>query len=387
MNRKPLTIVLAGMIAADPYQGGATWAVLQYALGFRQLGHEVYFIEPVEADKLQPAGTTLFESINAAYFRQVVTEFGLDICSSLQLRGTKDTVGMPYRPLAEICERADVLVNISGMLTEQALCSSIPIRVYLDLDPAFNQLWHASAGIDMRFSGHTHFVSIGLALGRGDCAVPTCGFQWITTTQPVVLSKWPVAHSLERPELTTVANWRGYGSIEAGSVFYGQKAHSVRQFVGLPALTEQPFVLALAIDPAEERDVFALQSHGWALVDPKVVAGTPSSYRRFIQESRGELGFAKLGYVVSKCGWFSDRSACYLASGRPVIAQETGFSQYLPTGEGLLSFSTIEEVVAGIVELDADYERHAKAARAIAEKYFDSDRVLDTFLQSVGAWS
>ena len=266
------------------------------------------------------------------------------------------------------------------MLRDERLLGEIPVRVYLDLDPAFNQLWHAVQGIDMRFDGHTHFATVGLALGTPGCAVPTCGRDWIPTLPPVVLDRWPVAEALERDALTTVANWRGYGSIEHEGVLYGQKAHSLRRLVDLPRRTPQRLELALAIHEGEQPDLAALAEHGWRLVDPVEAAGTPERYRRFVQGSKAELGIAKSGYVASRCGWFSDRSACYLASGRPVIAQETGFSAHLPTGEGLFAFETAEDVLAAIDALRSGYERHRRAARALAEEHLDSDAVLTRLL-------
>jgi hypothetical protein len=273
------------------------------------------------------------------------------------------------------------------MLTDPELIGPIPRRVYLDLDPGFVQLWHAVQGIDMRFAGHTHFVTIGLAIGHADCSVPTCGLPWITTPQPIVLEHWPVAGAVTRDAFTTIGNWRGYGSVEHGGVSYGQKAHSLRPLIELPLLTPQRFELALGIHSDETNDLAALAANGWILLDPAEVAGTPDRYRRFVQESKAEFGIAKSGYVASRCGWFSDRSLCYLASGRPVLAQDTGFGRWLPVGEGVLSFSTLDEAVAGADAIAADYPRHAGAARRIAEQFFDSDIVLSRLLDRIGAAS
>jgi hypothetical protein len=380
-----LKILLSGMIAAVPQQGGATWAVLQYLLGFKRLGHEVYFVQPLEEAELRPPDTLLAHSSHAAYFRQVMTDFGLEQNSALLLAGTQQTVGLPYAQLVQVAHRANVLVNISGMLDDKALTEPIPVRVYLDLDPAFNQLWHAAEGIDMGFANHSHFVTIGQGIGLPDCLVPTCGLSWITTPQPIVLAYWPVAEHITSNALTTVANWRGYGSIEHRGVFYGQKAHALRQFIDLPTLTKEQFMLALAIHPDEVKDLAALASNGWNLVNPLQVAHTPVSYQQFIQGSKAEFGIAKSGYVAARCGWFSDRSICYLASGRPVIAQETGFSRFLPSGEGLFAFTTSDDVLASIEALERDYPRHARAARSIAEEHFDSDKVLTRLLQRIGA--
>lgn len=385
MTSDRLTILVSGMLAGVPHQGGATWAVLQYLLGFRRLGHEVYFVEPVEAAALQLEGGALQDSASAAYFHMVTARFDLLERSSLLLTTSQETVGLSYETLLEAARRADLLINISGMLTDEALLAEVPVRVYLDLDPAFNQLWSAVEQIDMRFSGHTHFATVGLAIGQPECDVPTLGRQWIPTLQPVVLSHWPPAEHIVYDALTTVANWRGYGSIKHGSVFYGQKAHSLRPLMLLPTQAKERFMLALAIHEAEVSDLSALAANGWQLLDPQLVAASPSAYHAFVQGSKAEFGIAKSGYVVARCGWFSDRSACYLASGRPVIAQETGFSHYLPTGAGLFAFETIADVLNALDALRSDYRHHANAAREIAENHFDSDRVLARLLQRLGA--
>jgi hypothetical protein len=378
-----LTILLSGMIAAHPGHGGATWAVLQYLLGLRRLGHEVVFVESIPNTSLDPKEVPLDRTRNADYFRRVMRDFGFHSTSAILVTGTRQTVGMSYDQIRRVAHSTDVLINISGMLTDEELTGNIPCRIYLDLDPAFNQLWHTLHGCEMRFRGHTHFVTIGLAIGRSDCSVPTCGLPWITTRQPVVLSSWPVAQQITRDAMTTVGHWRSYGSIEHGGMFYGQKAHSLRQFLSLPTLTTERFMLALAIHLDERNDLAALAANGWHLLDPAQVARTPADYQRFIQGSRAEFGVAKSGYVTSRCGWFSDRSLCYLASGRPVLAQETGFSRFIPVGEGLFAFESTEDILAAIEKMRANYPRHAHAARAIAEGLFDSDKVLSRLIDRV----
>jgi len=371
------------MIAADPGQGGAAWAVLQYVLGLRRLGHDVYLIEPLNPSAIRPAGTDLSLSENAAYFLQVAEDFGLDEKCSLVLEGTGQTVGLPYPEVRKIAGTADVLLNISGMLAIPELIQHIPVRVYLDLDPAFNQLWHATQGIDMLFSAHNRFVTVGSALGQPACPVPTCGLHWIPTFQPVVLEHWPRGNGVHHDGLTTVANWRGYGSIQHDGVFYGQKAHSLREFIDLPTKTDERFMLALAIHADERKDLDALHRNGWKLLNPAEMAATPSQYRDFVGGSKAELGIAKSGYVASRCGWFSDRSVCYLASGRPVIAQETGFSQFLPTGSGLFALRTADEILEAAAAIRGDYQSHSNAARSLAEEHFDSDKVLTRLLEKI----
>jgi hypothetical protein len=369
-----LRILLSGMIAAVPNHGGATWAVLQYLLGFRALGHEVIFVEQVRPGSLEPA--------NRDYMRSVAERFDIGECWALLEQDTQHTAGLSYQALRGLARDSDVLINISGILTDEELMAAARTKVYLDLDPAFNQLWHAQ-GIDMHFDGHDRFVTVGQAIGTPYCTVPTSGIDWIPTVPPVVLEHWPAVPGGER--FTTIGNWRGYGSVEHEGIKYGQKAHSMRDYMSLAARTDAPFLLALDIHPDETPDIEALDRNGWQIVDPATVAGDPDSYREFIAGSQAELGIAKSGYVLSRCGWFSDRSACYLASGKPVVAQDTAFGRFLPTGTGLLSFASEDDALAGVEAVRSDYSSHARAAREIAAEHLDSRKVLARFLERVGA--
>jgi hypothetical protein len=368
-----LRILFSGMVAGDPEQGGASWSVLQYLLGFRALGHKVRLVEPV--DRLDPHVVS--------YFKRLVSDFGLEGEATLLGRGHQETVGARYEELTAWAGEADVLFNVSGMLRDEELVGPPPLRVFLDLDPAFNQLWH-DEGIEMGFDLHNRFATVGLGLGEPECLVPTCGREWIRTLPPVFLPRWE-RDTAPGSAFTTVGNWRGYGSVELEERRYGQKAHSLRKLLALPQLTSERLEPALAIHPEETEDLAALREHGWELADPAAVAGTPARYADFVRGSKGEIGIAKEGYVESRCGWFSDRSACYLACGRPVVAQETGFSRHLPTGEGLLAFATAEEAAAAIAAVSVDYERHADAARTLAEDLLDSRIVLMRLLERVAS--
>jgi hypothetical protein len=367
-------VIVSGMIAATPWQGGATWAVLQYLLGLRRLGCDVRFIEPIEDRERIPA-----ESVR--YLRETMERFGLDGRWALVSRSGAEPIGLSRSDLRELACGTDVLLSVSGMLADPDVLDAVPVRAYLDLDPAFNQLWHAVEGVDMRFDAHTHFVSVADAIGNPECPIPDCGREWLPTLPPVVLDEWPVASGREDRALTTVGHWRSYGSIHHGGVHYGQKVHSLRPLLDLPRRTRARFELALAIHPDEVDDLAALEEQGWAILDPARVVATPDDYRRFVQGSWAEFGLAKLGYAVSDSGWFSDRSACYLASGRPVIAQDTGFERRLPPGAGLFAFTTADQVVAAIEELERDYELHRGVARELAVEHLDSDRVLGSLLE------
>ncbi len=200
----------------------------------------------------------------------------------------------------------------------------------------------------------------------------------------MVLSHWPLAETITWDGLTTIANWRGYGSVEHEGVHYGQKAHSLRKFFDLPSRTQEKFFPAICIHPGEVADIAELDRFGWQRLDPAQVAGTPRAYQEFIQGSKAEFGIAKSGYVLSRCGWFSDRSLCYLASGRPVIAQDTGLQPYVPFGAGLFAFQSADDVLAAIDTINSDYQKHQRAARDLAEEYFDSKKVLMLLLSRLG---
>jgi len=365
-------IIVSGMVAGEPGQGGAAWAVLQYVLGLRQLGHEVALVEPVE--KIEPA--------SLAYLEAVAAGFGLNEVALLGADG--ESAPLPRARLIELARDADLLLNVSGMLTDPELLEPIPVRAYLDLDPFFNQQWHLQ-GAEMRFAGHTHFVTIAGAIGEPGCEVPSLGLEWIATLPPVVLEHWPKLSEAPTLPFTSVGHWRSYGPIELDGRRYGLRAHSLRELIELPERTRGEFALALGIHPDERKDLEALERHGWRLLDPTEVAATPARYRDFVRASAAELGVAKEGYVLSRSGWFSDRSACYLASGRPVVAQDTGFGVALPSGEGLLAFGDLDEAAAAVESVLSRPAEHAAAARGIAEELLDSGRVLGHLLEALGA--
>jgi hypothetical protein len=382
----PRSLVIAGAFAQKPKIAGHTWVLLQYLLGFRRLGWKTFFVDYLEPSLcVDEAGRScaMEGSVNLRYVLDVVRSFGLDEDYVLIGSGGESLIGMPRSRLLERVGHSAFLLNIMGFLRDQEVLGRASRRIFLDIDPGFGQFWD-ELGLHRPFAGYDDYVTIGLNIGRPDCMIPTCGLQWIVTPQPVVLERWPRS-DVRGESFTTVASWRGaYGPVEAHGTSYGLRVHQFRRFVDLPGLTGQRFELAVDIHPSETRDLALLSDKGWSMVDPQIVAGDPLSYQSYIRRSQAEFSVAKDMYVRSRGGWISDRSLCYLASGKPVLTQETGLSRHYPTGEGLLTYSTLDEAVAGVEEIVRQPDKHARAARALAEEYFDSDKVLGQLLQKLG---
>jgi hypothetical protein len=379
------TIVLAGSVAQRPGNGGHTWVFLQYLLGFRELGWEVLFLDRLEPGmcvdaKGRPADVE--RSVNLAYLDRVLGEFDLRDRYSVFGAGGR-THGLRRERVIDEVGRAALLLNVNGFFEDDDVMSKAGLRVYLDIDPGFAHMWRA-LGLHDAFRDHDRYVTVGENVGQPDCSIPTGGIDWITGPQPVVLDEWPARAGPGRA-FTSIGSWRGpFGPIEFEGVTYGLRVHEFRKFADLPRRVAVPLEIALDIDEADAADVELLRSGGWAIRDPRAVASDPFRYRSYVQDSTAELMVAKNIYVQSGSGWFSDRSICYLASGRPVLAQDTGYGRNHRVGEGLLAFSTPDEAVDGIERITADYPRHCKAARELAEEEFASDRVLGRLLEKLG---
>jgi hypothetical protein len=378
-------IVLAGSLAQRPFIGGHTWVFLQYLLGLRRLGYDVLFIDRLEPgmcirESGEPA--PFRDSVNLLYLAEVMERFGLGDRWSVLYDGGRDVAGVPREEVIARTRDSAALINVMGYLEEEEILAAAPVRVFLDIDPGFGQIWKA-LGLHDLFRGHDRFLTVGGRIGAADCEVPTVGLEWIPIRPPVDLAEWPVQTD-RGSRFTSVASWRGaFEPLEYEGRTLGLRVHEFRRFFELPERSGSEFEVALDIDDAETRDLIPLGEHGWKLVDPGRVAADPWRYRTYIQESAAELMIAKNLYVETRSGWFSDRSACYLASGRPVLAQDTGLDG-LPAGEGLVTFSTLEEAVAGVEEIERDYERHSRAAREIAEEHFAAERVLPRMLKQLG---
>jgi hypothetical protein len=371
-------IAIAGSVAQKARNAGHTWQFLQYLLGFKRLGYEVLLL-----DSLAHTDDVSAEQQRIAYVRSVMREHGLADAWTIALPGGR-TAGMPRAQVVRFVRDADFLLNVMGFCADEELLGAASRRVFLDTDPGFAQMWHELGLADMLVDHDAH-VTIGERIGRPDCEIPTCGLDWVTTPQPVVLDAWPRACAPPRRPFTSVASWRGaYGPVDYAGKRYGLRVHEFRRFARLPELTGRAFELALAIHAAEAPDLALLRDTGWSLVDPSDVATTPAAYRDFIASSTAELMIAKGMYVQARSGWFSERSICYLASGRPVVAQDTGLRGLHPLGSGLLAFDTLDQAAACVESIARDYARHAADARALAEEVFDSDRVLGRLLVALG---
>ena len=380
-------IVVAGAIAQKPGQAGHAWQFLQYLLGLRRLGWDVLFVDCLPQWACRDAAGRPVDaggSVNLAWLRSVMEGHQLDDAWTAILDDGTHAGVRRSRALAHIRD-ADLLINVMGFLDDEELFAAARRRVFLDTDPGFGQMWRALGLADV-FAGHDDVVTIGERIGRPGCTIPTCDLPWIVTPQPVVLSAWPPAPPPRELTFTTVCRWRGaYGPVDYDGVRYGLRVHEFRRFAELPGASGARFELALDIDPAETDDLALLRGRGWGLIDPALAGGSPSAYQRYIERSGAEFMVAKGMYMKSACGWMSERSICYLATGRPVLAQDTGLRELYPVGEGLLLYSTLDEAVAGVEAIRTDYPRHAAAARAFAEAHFDSDLVLGRLLDRLAA--
>ena len=380
------SIVVSGALANKPANGGAAWTRLSWALGFKRLGYEVFFLEqiaPSTCVDFSGSTCTVERSVNLAYFEAVTTHFGLD--AALVVEGERRSFGAPWGALPDIAQAADMLVNISGHLTDAALKPRFRRRIFIDLDPGYTQFWHAAGLAEDRLRDHDFYFSVGENIGQPFCDVPSGSIAWRPIRQPVVLGEWPVVvPGPLPPRFTTIASWRGpLGRVTCQERTFGVKAHEFRKFMALPGLSELCFEIALEVDPADQSDLEALRGNGWHVVDPKCAVPDPAAFRSYVQQSGAEFSVAQGIYVETQSGWFSDRTVRYLASGKPAVVQDTGWSRNYPSGQGLLRFSTVDEAVHAAGSVASRYAEHSRAARAIAEEFFDSDKVLSELLETV----
>ncbi len=377
-----LRIIVLGYIVRGPL-GGMAWSDLHYLMGLVQLGHDVYFVEdsddyPSCYDPVR--GITDTDPTYGLQFATSIFErFGLGDRWAYYDAHTSRWLGPCANHILGICATADLLLNLAGVNPLRPWLMEIPVRALVDKDPVFTQIRHLSEDAARnRALQHTAFFSFGENIGLSRSTIPKDGLPWQATRHPIFLDAWSVMPGLEQGKFTTVMLWDSYPAREYNGRRYGMKSDSFGAYIDLPQKAGPIFDLAVG-SPMVPRAL--LCSKGWALRDPREPTRDPWTYQGYIQQSKAEFSVAKHGYVVSRSGWFSERSASYLASGRPVLIQETGFSDWLQTGAGVISFNTPEEALAGIEEINSRYEFHCQAARAIAQEYFDSRQVLLRLLE------
>jgi hypothetical protein len=344
-----------------------------YLLGLRALGHEVFYIEDTGECVYDPIQNTRATdpAYGTTYINDALAPYGLgDRWSFVNYDGTYH--GRTADDVREYAAGADLFINLSGgswfWRDEYA---RIPRKVFIDSDPAFTQLAIAKAEpwYVAFFQRFDRLFTFGANIGTPASPVPTGDFTWHKTWQPITLDDWRTACA-PRDRFTTVMTWQ----IESFADVGGNKDQEFVKFIDLPSRTAQPFELAI------NGPQTLLRAHGWDTVDAMRVSRTPNEYRTFIHQSKAEFGVAKHTYVANRTGWFSDRTECYLASGRPAVVQDTGWTAHLPVGEGLLPFSTMEEAVTAIARVNAGYDRHARGALEIARAHFDARVVLPKLL-------
>lgn len=369
------SIVVAGAIANKPGKAGAAWTRASWALGFASLGFDVHFVEQL-SDGVPDRCAAV------AWFDTCTRAFGLAGRSTLLAPDASRIVGLELAELAEVIAGSAALVNISGHL-RLAAADRARCRIYIDLDPGYTQIWLERGLLDGR--AHDHWFTVGTRVGHGGCTLPTGGIEWVPTLQPVDIERWPVVERRAPGSWTTIASWRGYGPIEVDAELLGPKAHEFRRIIDLPgACPDSTFELALDIHADDEPDRQALVESGWRLVDPSDVAGDPASFASYIRRSMGELSVAQAAYARTRSGWFSDRTARYLASGLPAVVQDTGL-RVLPTGGGLVTFTDRDSAARAIDAVRSSYDDHCRAARELAVTHLRPEVVLGAICERAGA--
>jgi len=388
-----LTVKKRGKIVVLHFAGqmplaGVACQALHYLLGIEQLGFESWYIEDGGANPYDPrANSVVMEcDYNVAYLRRIMEHYGFSGRWAYWDAVQNVCYGLSYNEIRSLYAEAAAVINLCGATRLREEHLACPVRIMIDTDPVYEQIKYAKADQASRtyIDAHTHFFTYGENLGAPDCPVPLCGVPWRPTRPPIVPRLWP--EPSDTPScFTTIATWENSGkNIEfEGSQYVWSKHVNFLRFLDLPRSRPRTG-FRLATLPPDERARNVIEARGWGLVDPRPISAEISRYRDFIGHSGGEFTVAKDIYVRPNSGWFSDRSACYLAAGRPVVTMRTGFSKFYPVGRGLLEYTNYEEALAAIDAVSADYARHSREARALAQEYFSSDRVISAMLAEIG---
>jgi hypothetical protein len=376
-----MRIILGAVISLPPVSAGCAWNRLQYVLGLRQLGHDVIFVEEVRPEWCVDAAghrCGYADSENRRGFMEIMRRFELVEHSCQIYNGGEATAGLSRDALAAFAGEADLLVDISGHVTSEFVLDAVARRAYLDQDPVYTQLWRSEYGKDLRLDHYDVFFTVGLNIGTPRSPIPDCGITWHPTLPPIVLDLWPV-RKRSGGCFTTIASLYGYSDLQFRGEWYRTKYEEFQRFVDLPRRTGESFEVLLKHFSDDDEGVRVLRDHGWRVMKSNVTADL-IAYRDYIGCSRAEIGITKGAYVKGRSGWFSDRTASYLASGRPALVQSTGIELWLPAGSGILSFDTLQSAADAVRDLNANYDTHSSAAREIAAAYFDARKVLPAML-------
>jgi len=386
-----LRLVVLGMMGRCPF-GGQTWLYLNWLSGLARLGHEVWYVEDDTVWPYHPERNCVTDDCSYAirHVARSLDRIGLAGQWAYRLADRSGSCwGLSEAALRELYGSCDAILNVVGATDLREEHMAAPLRIYVETDPVVAELRLAAGDEHTRwaFGMHDLLFTYGENYGAPDCGVPLNGLEakYRKTRQPVDLDLWPMAFDPASPCFTTIGNYRQQGSdVEyEGETYYWSKHREWERFADLPRHTTQPFELAMMPDLEEDREF--LTSRGWRLVSPFAMSlDVFGAYPRYFRTSRAEMTVAKDQNVRLRSGWFSERDACYLASGKPVVTQGTGFSNVLPTGEGLFAFSTMDEALAAIDAINGDYHRHCKAARSIAEECFSAERVAGHLLMEAG---
>ncbi len=383
--RRRARVVVLGITAQYPL-AGVTWQAVHYLAGLRALGCEVFYVEDSGAPPYDPVsgGIAVDPAANVAYLAAVMRR--LDLAEHWAYWDAQRDVwhGLDCARVRALYASVDAIFNLCGATRLRAEHRQGARLCYVETDPIYEQMRVANGETDSIAFLDEHDVrfTYGELLGTPSCAVPVERFTWIPTRPPVVLDEWQTRGA--GTAYRTIATWENKGK---NVRFRGETYHWTKHvnFLRMLDVPRQAHVrVELAMDPLDAAVRADLGAHGWTLVDPRPISADLDAYRGFIEGARGELTVAKDIYVRPRSGWFSDRSVCFLAAGRPVITQETGFSERVPSGRGLLAFATVEEAVAAVQTVEGDYAAHARAAREIAAEYFAAERVLGAMLDAAG---
>jgi hypothetical protein len=381
-----------GMMGRTPFAGVA-WQVLHYLEGFRRLGYDVYYVEDTGDWPYDPEQNGITDDCRytTEYIARMMAWCGLGERWAYRAAAQGNrSFGLSDAQLARLFERADGVVNLTGatVLREEHL--RVPVRIYLETDPVLPQI-EVDQGREFTINllkMHTHHFTFGENLGTIDCKVPVGPFRYLPTRQPIILDWWRARDNGGRKNgslrFTTIASWKQTGKDIQwnGETYLWSKHHEFLKFIDLPRRTPHRFELALAC--SEPAALQLLTSQGWGVVDALPLSKEILPYREYFFASAGEFTVAKDQNIRLRSGWFSDRSACYLASGKPVITQDTAFGKVLPTGRGLFAFRTMDDILAALDAIASDYEGNCRAAHDIAAEHFAAEKVVGTMMQQVG---